>query len=116
MCGPVEEVAAVRRFCSGSASLAQGAGDIVLRRMAIDERGWEAAERILRWIAGGTPPAVLVSSSGEIVLAGVVHGRLDGIDQGHGAGVDVGHADAERLRVVTLRVPPAGDVIGGAER
>src|SRR5215217_1371419 len=56
--------------------------------------------------AGGMPPA-LSTSCGELELAGVGHGRVNGIDQGRSAVVDGGHADAERLRVMTLRVPPA---------
>ena len=30
--------------------------------------------------------------------------------------MDGSHADAERRRVMTLRVPPAGDVVDGAQR
>jgi hypothetical protein len=60
------------------------------------------------------PPALVVSS-GELELAGVGHGRLDGVDQGRGAVVNGGHAQAEGLRIMTLRVPPAGDVVDGAE-
>src|SRR5215204_1563404 len=90
--------------------------------MATVERGWGAGEKNLRVRgedreegAGGAPPA-LSTSCGELELAGVSHGRFDGIDQGHGGVVDGGHADSERPGVMTLRVPPAGDVVDGAER
>src|SRR5215218_1928550 len=86
--------------------------------MATVERGWGAGEKNLRVRgedreegAGGAPPA-LSTSCGELELAGVSHGRFDGIDQRRGSVMNGGHANAERLRIVQ----PAGDVVDGAER
>ena len=75
-------------------------------RGAGDRRAWERGRQ--RHAAG----ARCVKRLQEVELAGVRHGRFDGIDQGRGAVVNGGHADAERLRVVQ----PAGDVVDGAER
>src|SRR5215213_5508226 len=85
-------------------------------------RNVEASAALQTWgafirFAGTVTPSIeLRGRTREPYLASVGHGRLDGIDQGRGALVNGGHADAERLRIVTLRVPPAGDAVDGAQQ
>ena len=70
-------------------------------------------EKYLEWDRAGVPPA-RGALGGDLELAPAGHGRVDGIDPGRGAVVNSGHAHAERLRVMKLRVPPAGNVVDGA--